>query len=150
LAFDYYKKLSATDRRIYQRSDRIAEVELPAAHDLKQVARLLELALLSEERPAVERAAAKLCSGITRAIGAPPVRVKVLAKRPRQDGGELHGLYTLPDDGRARIEVWMRTAAHRRVVAFRTFLRTLLHEVCQKSRFTPKVFFAANRACFAR
>ena len=26
--------------------------------------------------------------------------------------------------------VWMRTAKHRRVVAFRTFLRTLLHELC--------------------
>jgi hypothetical protein len=24
----------------------------------------------------------------------------------------------------------MRTAAHKRVVAFRTFLRTLLHELC--------------------
>ena len=28
------------------------------------------------------------------------------------------------------IEVWMRTVAHGRVVKFRTFLRTLLHEVC--------------------
>jgi len=26
--------------------------------------------------------------------------------------------------------VWMRTAKHRRVVAFRTYLRTLLHELC--------------------
>lgn len=35
-------------------------------------------------------------------------------------------------DGRrhARISLWMRTARHKRVVAFRTFLRTLLHEYC--------------------
>jgi len=92
--------------------------------------------MLSAKRPAVERAAAELCSGIARALGAPPVRVKVLAKRPRQAGGELHGLYTLSEDGRALIQIWMRTAAHKRVVAFRTFLRTLLHEVCHHLDFT--------------
>ena len=30
----------------------------------------------------------------------------------------------------ARISVWMRTAARRDVVAFKTFLRTLIHELC--------------------
>ncbi len=28
------------------------------------------------------------------------------------------------------ITVWMRTAERRKVVAFRSFLRTLLHEIC--------------------
>ncbi|MGH8757867.1 MAG: hypothetical protein ACRET9_06705, partial [Burkholderiales bacterium] len=28
------------------------------------------------------------------------------------------------------IELWMRTARRRQIVAFRTFLRTLLHEFC--------------------
>jgi hypothetical protein len=66
----------------------------------------------------------------TRQLRCPPVRVKVLAKRPKRADGELHGLYTLDEEGDARIEVWMKTAEHRRVVAFRTFLRTLLHELC--------------------
>ena len=42
------------------------------------------------------------------------------------------GLYE-PDEvtgGIARITVWMRTARKEQVVKFRTFLRTLLHEVC--------------------
>jgi hypothetical protein len=56
--------------------------------------------------------------------------VRVLATRPKNREGELHGLYTLEADGRALIEVWMRTAEKKRVVAFRTFLRTLLHELC--------------------
>ena len=45
--------------------------------------------------------------------------------------GELHGLYELAE-GRASsvISLWMRTARHRRVVAFRAFLRTFLHEYC--------------------
>jgi hypothetical protein len=30
----------------------------------------------------------------------------------------------------ALITVWMRTVARKRVVAFRTFVRTLLHELC--------------------
>jgi hypothetical protein len=136
LAFDYYKKLSAADRRIYKRSDHIVEVRLPNAERLRKAVSAIERAMLEAKRPAVELAASDLCTGIARALGAPPVRVKVLAKRPRQAGGELHGLYTLSDDGRALIEIWMRTAAHKRVVAFRTFLRTLLHEVCHHLDFT--------------
>jgi len=61
----------------------------------------------------------------------PPIRVRVLAQRPSDDYGELHGLYE-PEEGAtpARITVWMRTAQRRQVVAFRSFLRTLCHEVC--------------------
>ena len=61
----------------------------------------------------------------------PPVRVQVLAARPHAKWGELHGLYET--SGRREdaplITLWMRTARQKRVVAFRTFLRTLLHEV---------------------
>jgi hypothetical protein len=57
--------------------------------------------------------------------------VRVLARRPADDDGELHGLYE-PDDPPkpAHITVWMRTAARKDVVAFKTFLRTLIHELC--------------------
>jgi hypothetical protein len=59
------------------------------------------------------------------------MRIKVLAVRPSASWGELHGLYE-PAHGRtsAIITLWMRTAKHRRVVAFKSFLRTLLHELC--------------------
>ena len=49
--------------------------------------------------------------------------------RPSSSWGELHGLYTREPRRVPRIQLWMRTAHHKRVVAFRTFLRTLLHEV---------------------
>jgi hypothetical protein len=64
-------------------------------------------------------------------IAVPPLRIKVLAVRPSASWGEMHGLYE-PDEGRASavISLWMRTAKHRRVVAFKSFLRTLLHELC--------------------
>jgi len=49
--------------------------------------------------------------------------------RPASRDSELHGLYTNETGRRPRIRVWMRTARQGRVVAFRTFLRTLLHEI---------------------
>src|SRR5256885_10788257 len=62
-------------------------------------------------------------------LGAPPVRVEVLAARPHAKWGELHGLCTAGRGGRPKIQRWMSTAKQKRVVAFRTYLRTLLHEV---------------------
>jgi hypothetical protein len=59
----------------------------------------------------------------------PPVRVEVLAARPHARWGELHGLYTAEPGRTPKIQLWMRTAKQKRVVAFRTYLRTLLHEV---------------------
>jgi len=62
-------------------------------------------------------------------LGLPPVRVEVLAARPHARWGELHGLYTAERGRTPKIQLWMRTAKQKRVVAFRTYLRTLLHEV---------------------
>lgn len=69
---------------------------------------------------------------MTRILKTEPVKAKVLARRPSDDWGELHGLYEPAEDEHdtALITVWMRTASQRRVVAFKTFLRTLLHEAC--------------------
>jgi uncharacterized damage-inducible protein DinB len=55
----------------------------------------------------------------------------VLAARPHARWGELHGLYeTAKRPGQPpTITLWMRTARQKRIVAFRTFLRTLLHEM---------------------
>jgi hypothetical protein len=66
----------------------------------------------------------------------PPVRVEVLAARPHARWGELHGLYTAERGKTPRIQLWMRTAKQKRVVAFRTYLRTLLHEVGHHVDFT--------------
>jgi hypothetical protein len=55
-----------------------------------------------------------------------------MAARPSNDYGELHGFYE-GVEGRlrvAKITLWMRTAQRKQVVAFRSFLRTFLHELC--------------------
>jgi hypothetical protein len=93
--------------------------------------RALETALAAGDRAAVQATAQALFTGLTRAFGVGPCRVEVLAARPHGRWGELQGLYTEDRRGRApRVQLWMRTARQRRVVAFRTFLRTLLHELC--------------------
>ncbi len=59
------------------------------------------------------------------------MQVLVREARPSEEYGALHGLYEPGSPPyRARVSLWMRTAQRGQVVAFRTFLRTLLHELC--------------------
>ena len=129
MPFSYYARLSPRDRAVYRESDAVASVVLPQAEALHPLVDALRDALAREDRPAVEAAAGRLALGMTRRLGVPPVVLSVLAVRPSASWGELHGLYTREPDRPPRIQSWMRTVRHRRVVAFRTFLRTLLHEV---------------------
>jgi hypothetical protein len=129
MPFAYYERLSPRDRAVYRKSDAVTALELPHPEGLHPLVAELRGALESEERRGVEAAAARLVAGLTGQLGLPELRVQVLAVRPSAGWGELHGLYTREERPPARVQLWMRTARHRRVVAFRTFLRTLLHEV---------------------
>ena len=128
--FAYYDRLSRREKELYDRSDRIRRIDLPAAEGLRPLVDVLRHGLERDDRRVVEAAASRLVAGITASLGVEDVEVGVLAVRPSLRAAELHGLYTRDDKRRARIRVWMRTVHYKRVVAFRTFLRTLLHEVC--------------------
>ena len=128
--FAYYDQLPAEQQRVYRMSD-----TLPVPH-LRQPALprfyvgALREALLSGERPALERATARLADALCAQLGVSAPRVEVLGVRPTDAAeGELHGLYHWEPGQRPRIQVWMRTAKRARVVAFRTYLRTFLHEL---------------------
>jgi hypothetical protein len=127
--FPYYERLSVKHKAIYRRSDEVPALVLPAPGELRRHVAELGEALTLDARPGVERAADRLLRGITEQLGLPGARLSVLAVRPSARWGELHGLYTREEGRSARIQLWMRTARHKRVVAFRTFLRTLLHEL---------------------
>jgi hypothetical protein len=129
MPFAYYDRLSARAKAIYRRSDEITAVVLPHPQFLHPLVGALREALEREDRRGVERAATLLARGIMKELRLPPIVVQVLAVRPSSGNGELHGLYTREVGEPTRVQLWMRTARHRRVVAFRTFLRTLLHEV---------------------
>jgi putative component of toxin-antitoxin plasmid stabilization module len=132
MRFSYFDRLSAKDKRIYLRSDAIRAVNVPDAPALGPLVDELRGALEAGRRVRTSKAANALVLALCKQLKAPPVRVRVREVRPSWDGGELHGLYTFalePGDV-PEIEVWMRTVAQGRIVRFRTFLRTLLHEVC--------------------
>ena len=129
--FAYYDRLTYAQQRVYRQSDGITRLHVPGASDLHPLVAGLDAALISEDRLAVQVASQGMFTGLIRAFAVGPCRLEVLAARPHGRWGELQGLYTEDRRGRApRVQLWMRTARQRRVVAFRTYLRTLLHELC--------------------
>jgi hypothetical protein len=133
MPFPYYNRLSADRQRIYRKSDAIDTLGIPPSLELgTEVARIAQ-ALRDDDRGGARRACQALIDALTTGYKVPRVQVRVLAKRPSDDYGELHGLYEPEDEDEGtpmRISVWMRTAQRKQVVAFKTFLRTLIHELC--------------------
>jgi hypothetical protein len=131
MVFSYYNRLSPARKRIYRKSDEIHTVPLPNATSCHPLTARLASALEREDRVRAQETCKELATGLSRGLGVPLLRLRVLAVRPAGEWGELHGLYE-PAEGRASaaITLWMRTVKHRKVVAFRTFLRTFLHEYC--------------------
>lgn len=136
MVFGFYHRLSAARRREYERSDAL---EVPAPLDPRRLVppgAALRSALAEGGQPGVRRAAQALADAFVEQLGLPPVRISVLRTRPRRGGSEYHGYYEGAEgDARARITVWMFTARRRQVVAWRTFLRTLVHELCHHLDF---------------
>jgi hypothetical protein len=129
--FNYYRRLSAAQKRIYRQSDQIESVPLTDPMSLHPLTTHLTAALSIGDRAGTQRHSRQLVTAVTEQLNTAPVRVRVLARRPSNDWGELHGLYEPAEENAgAKITVWMRTAKRRQVVAFRTYLRTLLHELC--------------------
>jgi hypothetical protein len=133
--FAYYNRLSAARQRIYRQSDEIHVVKLPAPGTLAPLVARVEHWLRAENRDELELACQRLANGVCDQIGVRRARIKLFAVRPRADWGELHGLYEATDGRTPEISLWMRTAQQRRAVASRTFLRTLLHELCHHLDF---------------
>jgi hypothetical protein len=127
--FAYYDRLSAEDKRAYRRSDAVGEVPLHDVSAMRPLVPPLVDALESGDVLLVQRATGRLTRAILADLDVGPLDLEVLEARPRGDYGELHGLYTYEPGQLPRIQVWMRTAAKGRIVAWRTYLRTLLHEI---------------------
>ncbi len=130
----YYDRLSAKNKAIYRRSDVITGVELPDASllrlELRAAADAAARALEAGKPSRVRAQAQRICDLITATLDIERVAVKVLRVRPQRSSGELHGLYTRDDGAEPTLRVWMRTAQRADVVRPRTFLRTLVHELC--------------------
>jgi hypothetical protein len=131
MRFNYYRNLSAANKRAYDASDRIERTLLPDAERLRPLMPRLKAALEEDARAKVELITQKLAAEILKQLEVAPITLRVLAVRPADGSGELHGLYE-GVEGRlrtARISLWMRTAMKKKPVAFKSFLRTALHEL---------------------
>lgn len=128
-------RLTKARQRIYDRSDAVSSVPLRAGPPLRAAVAALPAALQEGTPERVQRLAQAVVDEIGSSLRVPRVHVVVSGSRPTNTRGELHGLYIPAGHPQARggpaiIKVWMITAKRGQVVAFKTFLRTLLHEVC--------------------
>lgn len=132
MPFSYYSKLPAKDRQIYRASDKISNVNLKDSDELLPFVGDVQAALKLKDKATVLQASQVLVNQLTQQLNIPPIKIKVYTSRPNNNYGELHGLYE-PVQGNikvAEISVWMLTAKRKQVVAFKTYMRTLFHEMC--------------------
>jgi hypothetical protein len=127
---NFRHRLTRTQQRAYDRSSATSSIPLRATPRLRHAVAALPDILLSGNRVRVEQLAQLIANEITTALRVSAVHVVVSGTRPANARGELHGLYTASNGRGATIKVWMITVKRGQVVAFRTFLRTLLHEIC--------------------
>lgn len=124
-------RLNRAQQVQYDRSNTVGAIPVRPTPRLLRAIELLQESLRSDDRGRTERLAQAICDELCGILRVPLLRVEVGDLRPFDRRSELHGLYVPAGQGkRDRISVWMKTAKRGQVVAFRTFLRTLLHEVC--------------------
>lgn len=138
---NFRHRLSRTQRVSYDRSDALSAIPLRVSPRLTRAIALLPVALSgeyadeAERRRKVVKVVQVICDEICRALRVDSPRVLVKGVRPIQDRAEYHGLYV--SEGQTHeITLWMYTAKRKQVVAPRTLLRTLVHEVVHHLDFT--------------
>lgn len=133
----WYRRLPPALRAVAEQSDRHPALPFRPPQGVLDAVSQLPAALASGVVARVEDIAQRVADGICQAFRVPGIRVRVEARRPTDARGELHGLYVPGEQGtRSVVTVWMRTAKRQQPVAPRTFLRTLLHEICHHLDYT--------------
>jgi hypothetical protein len=129
MPFAYYARLTPARQAIYRESDAIVTLPLPDGVEVAEPVRAIGDGLARDRRATVQRGTQALIDALVDGFAVPRVAVRVLAVRPSDVDGELHGLYEPNEEAPpASISVWMRTAQKKQVVAYRSFVRTVVHE----------------------
>lgn len=149
MRFAYFARLPAARKQTRRRSDAVARIKLPHGKPVADLLARIEAALTGGRRAGLEAASQCLLDALTARLKVPPVKVHVRDVRPSGRWGQLHGLYEPGEsESSAAITVWMRTAARKQVVAYRTFVRILLHELCHHLDYEllklPETFHTAG------
>jgi hypothetical protein len=78
----------------------------------------------------------EICRQACEGLGTKALIVKISSKRPSSSTEELHGFYEWTERETPVLTIWMKTAVKRQVVAFKTFMRKILHELCHHLDYT--------------
>jgi hypothetical protein len=132
MAYSHYHRFTKAQRKIVGKSDSLPMIKFTELVPLQQLTTEIHRQLALENLEFVERSSQQLIDAICLQLESSGARIHVLERRPHDEDSELHGLYEPVDETRprARIYVWMRTAKRQQVVAFKTYFRTLIHELC--------------------
>ena len=130
MPFPYYNNLSAAKKRVYRKSDAIESIPLKTAGRIRPVTMKLRKSLEDNKRRDVEKYTSEICRLVCEGLNTEPLIVKIRSRRPSNSDEELQGLYERAEGETCVLTVWMKTAAKGQVVAFKSFIRTVLHELC--------------------
>ncbi|HEV7732497.1 MAG TPA: hypothetical protein VGR62_10070 [Candidatus Binatia bacterium] len=133
----YYRRWSPATLKVAAKSDQYSALPLHPHPALQAAVACLADALASARAADVQAVSQRIADGVCIGLGVSKLRVIVQERRPHDSRSELHGLYVPGNRGGLdQITLWMLTAKKGQVVAYRTFLRTLLHELCHHLDYT--------------
>ena len=132
----YYDSLSAAKKRIYRRSDSIESIPVKSPDCIHPVTIKLKKSLEDNKRRDVAKHASEICRLVCEGLDTEALTVKISSRRPSSSAEELQGLYERTEGETSVLTVWMKTAAKGQVVAFKSFIRTVLHELCHHIDYT--------------
>jgi hypothetical protein len=130
MPFPYYDNLSAAKKRIYRKSDAIESIPVKSTPAIHPVTIKLKKALAENKPRDVAKHASEICRLVCESLNTEALIVKIRSRRPSSSAEELQGLYERTEGETSVLTVWMKTAAKGHVVAFKSFVRTILHELC--------------------
>jgi hypothetical protein len=130
MPFPYYDNLSDAKKRIYRKSDAIESVSLKNPERIHPVTIELKRSLEDNKRRDVAKHATEICRLVCEGLDTETLTVGIKSRRPSSSAEELQGLYERTEGEAAVLTVWMKTAVKGQVVAFKSFIRTILHELC--------------------
>jgi molybdopterin-guanine dinucleotide biosynthesis protein A len=136
MPFLYYDNLSAAKKRIYRKSDAIERIPVKDPGRIHPVVIKLRKSLADNKRSEVAKHASEICRQVCEGLGTESLIVKISSKRPSSSTEELHGLYEWTEGETPLVTIWIKTAVKRQVVAFKSFIRTVLHELCHHLDYT--------------
>lgn len=114
----------ARRQRSYVRSNRETTVPIAVDGAILEGVRALRLALAGEDEAGVGRCSQRLVDSLCDAVGLPRIPVRVSGRRLVRGKVEYYGFCAR----NGWMTLYSRTARRNRMVAFKTYLNTLIHE----------------------